>query len=89
MNSGPARRGKLEYNFGKNMGNSSSLFASLVWGSVGLGFAIYGKRQKATAPLLGGVLLMALSYFISSALLMSLVGVALVAGIVWHQRRGD
>jgi hypothetical protein len=71
------------------MGNSSTLFASLLWGSVGMGFAIYGQRQKATAPLLGGVLLIALSYFISSALLMSLVGVALVAGIVWCQRRGE
>jgi lipopolysaccharide export LptBFGC system permease protein LptF len=71
------------------MGNSSALFASLVWGFVGMGFAIYGQRQKATAPLLGGVILMALSYFISSALVMSLVGVALVAGIMWRQRRGD
>jgi hypothetical protein len=69
-----------------NMGSSSSLFASLVWGSIGLGFAVYGKKQKAPAPLLGGILLMALSYFIGSALLMSLVGAALVAGIVWVGR---
>jgi len=54
-----------------------------------MGFAIYGKRQRETAPLVGGVALMAISYFISSALLMSLVGVALVAGIVWYQRQGD
>ena len=68
------------------MGSSSSLFASLVWGSIGVGFAIYGKRQKATAPLLGGILLIALSYFIGSALVMSLVGAALVAGIIWIGR---
>jgi hypothetical protein len=54
-----------------------------------MGFAIYGKRQKAMAPLVGGVALVAISYFISSALLMSLVGLGLVAGIVWHQRQGD
>jgi hypothetical protein len=71
------------------MGNSSTLFASLIWGSIGMGFAIYGKRQKATASLLGGVLLMGISYFISSALAMSVVGVALVAGIVWRERRGN
>ncbi len=65
------------------MGNSSSLFASLIWGSIGLGFAIYGKRQKAAAPLLGGILLMGISYFVSSALYMSLLGVALIAAIVW------
>ena len=68
------------------MGISSTLFASLIWGSIGLGFAIYGKKQRATAPLVGGILLMGISYVIASALLMSLVGVALVAGIVWKGR---
>jgi hypothetical protein len=72
-----------------NIGSSSSLFASLIWGSIGLGFAIYGKKQRAMAPLLGGILLMALSYFIGSALVMSLVGGALVAGIVWVGRHVD
>ena len=65
------------------MGNMSYLFAALVWGSIGLGFAIYGKRQWAMVPLLGGILLMGISYLISSALYMSLVGVMLVAGIFW------
>jgi hypothetical protein len=72
-----------------NIGSSSFIIASLIWGSIGMGFAIYGKKQRATAPLLGGVLLMGVSYLISSAFVMSLVGVALVAGIVWYQRRGD
>jgi hypothetical protein len=65
---------------------SSTLFASLIWGSIGLGFAIYGKRQKAMVPLLGGILLMGSSYLISSALYMSLVGAILVAGILWLRR---
>jgi hypothetical protein len=69
-----------------NFGSSSTLFASLIWGSIGMGFAIYGKKQQATAPLLGGVILMALSYFIGSALYMSLAGGAVVAGIVWAGR---
>jgi hypothetical protein len=77
------------YNCGKNMGISSTLFASLIWGSIGLGFAIYGKKQRATGPLVGGVLLMGISYLIGSALVMSLVGAALVAGIVWYNRRFD
>ena len=62
---------------------SSTLFASLIWGSIGMGFAIYGKKQRTTAPLVGGIMLMGISYFIGSALLMSVVGVVLVAGIVW------
>ena len=72
-----------------NIGSSSFIIASLIWGSIGMGFAIYGKKQRATAPLLGGVLLMGISYLISSALLMSLVGTALVVGIIWYQRQGD
>jgi hypothetical protein len=71
------------------MFNASFLFASLIWGSIGVGFAIYGKKQRAVAPLVGGILLIAISYLISSALLMSLVGVALVAGIVWVGRYLD
>ena len=69
-----------------NMGSPRAWFASLIWGSIGLGFAIYGKRQRAMAPLFGGILLMALSYFIGSALVMTLVGGALVAAIVWVGR---
>jgi hypothetical protein len=68
---------------------SSTLFASLIWGSIGLGFAIYGKKQRATASLVGGILLMGISYLIGSALVMSAVGVVLVAGIVWLGRRFD
>jgi hypothetical protein len=71
------------------MFNSSTLFASLIWGSFGLGFAIYGKKQRSTAPWVGGLLLMGMSYLISSALYMSLVGVALVAGIVWAGKHID
>jgi hypothetical protein len=71
------------------MFSSSTLFASLIWGSIGFGFAIYGKKQRATAPLVGGILLMGISYLIGSALLMSLVGAVLVAGIVWVGRHFD
>jgi len=89
MNSGRARPGKLEYMLSKTMDITSTLFASLIWGSIGLGFAIYGKKQKAAVPLVGGILLMGISYLIGSALVMSLVGVVLVAGIVWVGRYVD
>ena len=68
---------------------SSTLLASLLWGSIGLGFAIYGKKQRAMAPLVGGLLLLGISYFIGSALVMSVVGAVLVAGIVWIGRYVD
>jgi hypothetical protein len=66
--------------------SSSYLFAALIWGSIGMGFAIYGKKQKAMVPLVGGIVLMGITYLISSALYMSLVGVVLVGGILWLGR---
>ncbi len=64
------------------------LYASLLWGTVGAGFCLYGKKQAATVPLAGGLVMVALSYFVPSALLMSLLGVALIGGMVWLMRRG-
>jgi hypothetical protein len=69
--------------------SASHLFAALIWGSIGLGFAIYGKRQKALAALVGGLVLMGISYIISSALYMTLVGIGIVAGILWLGRYGE
>jgi hypothetical protein len=71
------------------MGISSTLFASLIWGSIGLGFAIYGKKQRAVAPLVGGIMLMGIAYVVGSALTMSLIGVALIVGILWAGRYID
>ena len=69
--------------------NTNTLFASLFWGSLGMGCAIYGKKQGAVVPLFGGVALMAVSYFISSALYMSLVCGGLLAGIIWLRKWGS
>ncbi len=66
-----------------SFGNPSTLFASLIWGSIGMGFAVYGKKQRSGVPLVGGIVLMGISYLIGSALYMSLTGTALVAGIFW------
>lgn len=67
---------------------TSFLFASLLWGSVGMGYFIYGKRQGSWLPMIGGVAMMAVSYFISSALLMSLVCAALIAAVYFLLRQG-
>jgi hypothetical protein len=70
------------------MFNANFLFASLVWGSVGMGYFIYGKKQSSWAPMVGGVLMMAASYFVGSALLMSLVCVGLIVGIYVLLKQG-
>ena len=68
---------------------SSYLFASLLWGSIGVGYWIYGKKQREMMPMIGGVAMVALSYLISSWLLMSLLGVGSMIAIHWLMRRGD
>ena len=67
--------------------SASTLFASLIWGSVGMGFCIYGKKQGAMFQFIGGIVIVAISYFISSALYMSLACVGLIALIFWLNRR--
>lgn len=55
-----------------NFFDASFLFASLIWGSIGLGYFIYGKKQASLIPMMGGILMILFSYFASSALIMSL-----------------
>jgi len=56
----------------------SSLIWGLLFGSVGLGFFIYGKKQKAVVPLVCGLLLMIFPYFISNTILLVAIGIALI-----------
>ena len=70
------------------MFDTSFLFASLFWGSVGLGYFIYGKKQASWLPMVGGILMMAASYFIGSALLMSLLCAGLIAAVYYLLRQG-
>jgi len=57
--------------------------AQLLWGllfsSIGLGFLVYGGRQKAPVPLACGVGLIMLPYFVSNILLLIAAGLALMA----------
>ena len=71
-----------------NILSAHSLVASLIWGSVGLGFFIYGKKQQSMVPLFGGLLIMGITYFIESALYMSLAAIALLAGVYWLKKQG-
>ena len=59
--------------------NTSSLLLGLLFSSIGLGFFIYGRRQKVAMPLLCGLALMVYPYFISSNALLIAIGVALMA----------
>jgi hypothetical protein len=64
-----------------NLPDVNVLFASVVWGSIGVGYFIYGKRQQSWVPLLGGVLMVAVSYFARTALVMSVLEIGLMAAV--------
>jgi hypothetical protein len=68
--------------------DSSFLFASLLWGSVGVGYWIYGKKQRAMMPMIGGAAMIGISYLVSSWLLMSLLGLALMVAVYLLVKRG-
>jgi hypothetical protein len=71
-----------------NLFNPSFLFASLLWGSIGVGYFVYGKRQQSLSPMVAGIVMIAVSYFVGSALLMSLICMLLILAVYVLSRRG-
>lgn len=59
--------------------DTSSLLWGLLFGSIGLGYLIYGRKQRAVVPLLCGLALMVFPYFVSSNILLVAIGVVLMA----------
>jgi hypothetical protein len=61
------------------MSSEASLLWGLLFGSIGLGFFIYGKKQRAVVPLVCGLALMGFPYFVSNVVLLVGIGVVLMA----------
>ncbi len=59
--------------------STATLLWGLLFGSIGVGFFIYGKRQSLVVPLVCGLALMVYPYFVANAWLLLLIGVALMA----------
>ena len=66
----------------KHTMNVSYLFAAFFWGTIGFGFFIYGKKQKSMIPLVGGILLMGVTYLVRTALNLSLISIAII-GVIY------
>jgi hypothetical protein len=67
--------------------NENALWASCLWGAIASGYWIYGWKQKAIVPCLGGFA-MTLVCFMSSALLMSLISIGIMVLVWWLIRLG-
>ncbi|EIL92856.1 hypothetical protein [Rhodanobacter spathiphylli] len=59
--------------------NASTLWWGLLFGSIGLGFFVYGRKQRAIVPLLCGIALMVFPYLVSGTAWLIAVGVVLIA----------
>jgi hypothetical protein len=70
------------------MFNANFLFASLVWGSIGIGFLIYGRKQGSWVCLMVGVLMITASYFASTATIMTIICIALILLAYYLLRQG-
>jgi hypothetical protein len=59
--------------------NTSTLMWGVIFGSLGLGFFVYGKKQRAIIPFLSGIGLMVFPYFISNVFILITTGIIFVA----------
>jgi hypothetical protein len=59
--------------------NASTLMWGVIFGSIGFGFFVYGKKQKAIIPLLSGIGLIIFPYFISNVFILVITGIVFVA----------
>ena len=66
----------------------ASLFLSLVVSGVGFVLFVYGRKQERWPQLVAGLTLMVYPYFVGSALVMLLLGAAIVAGLWLAVRSG-
>jgi len=53
------------------------LFLGLLFGSIGMGFFVYGKKQGKIIPIICGLSLMVYPYFISNSVVVILIGALL------------
>lgn len=61
------------------LGSTAVLIWGILFGAIGFGYFLYGKKQKAIIPLCIGIVLCVFPYFIADVYVLVGVGVLLVA----------
>jgi hypothetical protein len=61
------------------MMDPSTIIWGIIFGSIGMGFFIYGKKQQVFIPLASGIGLMIIPYFVANIYILILIGLALIA----------
>lgn len=52
---------------------------AVLFGSIGMGYIVYGRKQKRGVALLSGIALCAFSYFVPNVFLVIVIGIALMS----------
>lgn len=63
------------------MPTPASLFASIVFGTIGLAAFLYGKKKPAWSPLITGLALMIYPWFVEQTWLLYTIGCGLCAAL--------
>ena len=61
------------------MDDSSMMLWSVFFGGIGIGYFIYGKKQRAPVPLFAGIALFVFPYFMPNVIMLVIIGSALIA----------
>ena len=61
------------------MDDTTTLIWGVLFGAIGLGFLTYGRRQRAIVPLIAGVVLLLIPYFIPNVYLLVAAGAVTMA----------
>jgi len=59
--------------------NASTLLWGLFFSSIGFGFFLYGRKQRAVVPVVCGIALMIYPYFIPNVIALVAIGIVLAA----------
>jgi hypothetical protein len=59
--------------------NQAQLLWGLLFSSIGLGFFLYGRKQRTVVPLVCGLVLMIYPYFVANAVALVAIGIVLTA----------
>ncbi|HLI19099.1 MAG TPA: hypothetical protein VKV22_12625 [Rhodanobacteraceae bacterium] len=61
------------------MPGPATLFCGMLFGAIGVGYFVYGKRQAAIMPLVCGIALVAYPWFVASVPWLIVIGLILMA----------
>jgi hypothetical protein len=62
--------------------STSILLLGVLFSSIGAGYLLYGRKQRAPLPLVCGLALIAMPYFVSNALVLFVLG-TVVSVVPW------